>query len=334
VLAVADALGTSEEGARKRVARALEKLRCHLSRRGVRLSSAALGAGLAAAAVQTAPAGLAMAVTAASLTATTTAGTALSLSLLKVMSMTKLNIGLVSALVVAGVATPLALQQHSINRLRAENFNLLAKSRGVDQFRAENAQGVKQSADPSELDRLRTELADLHKLRAEVARLRGENKDVNRIAAENVKLRHTLAQRAGTQDETQDISPEQEEYKRQGINRMNFSKQWVISFLIYADKHEGRFPQSFSDIQDFDATAGAFEGLSASDFEITYNGKLTDLKEPNRVIVLREKEARTNPDGKWNRTYGFADGHSEIHSAEDGNFEPWEQQHLATSTPQ
>jgi prepilin-type processing-associated H-X9-DG protein len=32
--------------------------------------------------------------------------------------------------------------------------------------------------------------------------------------------------------------------------------------------------------------------------------------------------------GGWNRTYGFADGHTEIHKAEDGNFGPWEEQRI------
>jgi hypothetical protein len=33
-------------------------------------------------------------------------------------------------------------------------------------------------------------------------------------------------------------------------------------------------------------------------------------------------------DGGAHRAYGFADGHSEIHKAVDGNFQPWEQQHM------
>jgi hypothetical protein len=44
--------------------------------------------------------------------------------------------------------------------------------------------------------------------------------------------------------------------------------------------------------------------------------------------VLREKEAWTDYRGRWNRAYGFADGHSEIHFSQDGNFEAWENKHL------
>ncbi len=55
---VGAALGMNEEAARKRVDRALEKLRRFFSGRGLTLSAAALGSLLAASAVQAAPAGL------------------------------------------------------------------------------------------------------------------------------------------------------------------------------------------------------------------------------------------------------------------------------------
>src|ERR1043166_5886084 len=54
---VGQALGSSEEAARKRVSRALEKLQLLLGKRGVALSVAALGAALTTQAVNAAPAG-------------------------------------------------------------------------------------------------------------------------------------------------------------------------------------------------------------------------------------------------------------------------------------
>src|SRR5262245_58808118 len=62
---VGRALGSSEEAAKKRVARAVEKLRAFFTRRGVVLSSAGLASALAANAVQAAPPGLSISVTAA-----------------------------------------------------------------------------------------------------------------------------------------------------------------------------------------------------------------------------------------------------------------------------
>jgi len=54
-------LGTSEDGATKRVNRAVEKLRAYFAKRDVVLSAAALTAIIAANSVQAAPAGLAAA---------------------------------------------------------------------------------------------------------------------------------------------------------------------------------------------------------------------------------------------------------------------------------
>ncbi len=63
--AVGDVLGMSEEAARKRVGRALERLRRYLTGRGVTLSAATLATALAGSAVQSAPAALAGTISAA-----------------------------------------------------------------------------------------------------------------------------------------------------------------------------------------------------------------------------------------------------------------------------
>jgi hypothetical protein len=35
-----------------------------------------------------------------------------------------------------------------------------------------------------------------------------------------------------------------------------------------------------------------------------------------------------NTDGRWAKTYVFSDGGRTVHSVADGNFEPWERQHI------
>jgi prepilin-type processing-associated H-X9-DG protein len=54
----------------------------------------------------------------------------------------------------------------------------------------------------------------------------------------------------------------------------------------------------------------------------------TNLPSPAATILLREKVATYAPDGKWQKTYVFADGHVENHSEPTGNFEEWEKPHL------
>jgi hypothetical protein len=67
------ALGVSEDAARMRVNRALEKLRDLLAGRGITSAPEALGAALCAHAVQGAPAGLAASLSTAALTAAASA---------------------------------------------------------------------------------------------------------------------------------------------------------------------------------------------------------------------------------------------------------------------
>jgi len=208
---------------------------------------------------------------------------------------------------------------------------LRMQSTQLEQFRTENQQFAGGRANADELERLRNEVAELHRLRAGVARLRQERTDAAQLQAENARLKQNVANRAGAEDDKTASTPEQEQFKRQAIDRLNFATQWLLSFIIYAENHEGRLPQKFSDVDVFDVLAGSIEGLSPSDFEIVYDGKLPDIKDTSRTIILREKEARINPDGNWTKAYGFADGHSEIHRPPDGNFERFEKERIVAS---
>jgi RNA polymerase sigma factor (sigma-70 family) len=135
-LAVGTALGISEDAAQKRVSRALEKLRVVLRRRGVVLSATALTAVLATETVTAAPAGLAVGVTAASLAAAAETGT--TLTLLKLMAATKLQTGILGALVVASVLTPLAIQQQAHAKLLDQNSALQQHADRLAQLHGEN----------------------------------------------------------------------------------------------------------------------------------------------------------------------------------------------------
>jgi hypothetical protein len=97
---VATALGATEGAARKRVNRALEKVRTDLVRRGVATTGSALAAAISVRAVQVAPVGLAPSLAAASL-AGAVAGTGTLLTAFKLLVMTKLKVKVVGA-VVAG----------------------------------------------------------------------------------------------------------------------------------------------------------------------------------------------------------------------------------------
>ena len=114
---VGSAFGTSEEAAKKRVTRALEKLRKVLSQRGVESSAAVISGAISAHSIQAAPAALATSVTAVAFTKGAAAsGSTLTLikGALKVMAWTKVKtaavIGVV-VLVAAGTTTAVVKHQ-------------------------------------------------------------------------------------------------------------------------------------------------------------------------------------------------------------------------------
>ncbi len=117
-----NAIGSSEDAARKRVDRALEKLHVLLKHRGATLSVMGLAVALAAEAVTAAPADLAATVSGSALSGAVATG-GLNFTALKLMSMTKPKLVAVSALAIAGVAAPL-VQHQSLKKLGEENRSL------------------------------------------------------------------------------------------------------------------------------------------------------------------------------------------------------------------
>ena len=111
---VGEAIGSSEDAARKRVDRALDKLHVLLKHRGATLSAAGLGTALATEAVTAAPVGLAGNVAGAAL-ASAAAGTAMNLGILKSMTLAKLTLG-IAGVVLAGVLAAFLFRerQHSL----------------------------------------------------------------------------------------------------------------------------------------------------------------------------------------------------------------------------
>jgi RNA polymerase sigma factor (sigma-70 family) len=142
---VGAALGANEDAARKRVHRALEKLRERFVRQGVATTAAALGAAIAAHGVQTAPAGLAAMLAGASL-ATAASGAAGAFSGLQFLIMTKLNLALLGAVLLAGVATPWVLEHQAGAKLRAQEAALRRQREQLTQLTAENERLARQVA--------------------------------------------------------------------------------------------------------------------------------------------------------------------------------------------
>src|SRR5690349_7153327 len=155
------ALGLNENAARMRVERALEKLQSLLAKRGVTSTASGITAAITVGAIVSAPTNLAASVAAGALLAGAST-TATTLTTLKLMSMTKLKLGVISAVAVASVATPLVIQHQTQTRLRAENQSLRQR---VDDLAGENVRLSNLAAPANSSQLSKDQLSELMKLR-------------------------------------------------------------------------------------------------------------------------------------------------------------------------
>jgi RNA polymerase sigma factor (sigma-70 family) len=162
---VGEALGSSENAAQKRVSRALDQLHVILTRRGIALSVAALGAALAGEAVTAAPAGLSASV--ARLVLASAIGTSgVQFGVFRTIGIAKVTSG---AAVVVAVATLLIAQHQSLARLREENQFLGQQVAQATTLLEENQ---RRSNLVVQASNTRPQLSELLRLRNEVGRLR------------------------------------------------------------------------------------------------------------------------------------------------------------------
>src|ERR1043166_4579581 len=190
------ALGVSDDTAQKRVSRALDKLREHLSRHGITASAAALSLVLSANAVQAAPASLTATISAAALSGTTLAVTATA-AVSKTIAMTTLQKTLIAIALAASVVTPLAIQHQAQIKLRDENQSLRQQA---EQFTALAAETTRLSNLLAQTKSAQTgssgSMDELLKLRGEVGMLHQQTNELGRLLAENNRLRAAQSETA------------------------------------------------------------------------------------------------------------------------------------------
>jgi len=183
-------LQASENTARMRVERALDKLHGLLARRGVTSTAGALAAALANQAIVAAPSGLAVTITSTALSASAGAGAAT--AAFTFMSMTKLQLGIASAVAVAGVSG-LAWQQNAASELRRDLVELQTEASRSGNLRAEN---TRLAGALAEVQQLRGDDAELARLRDEAAALKREFDARARAAAEEKQRQEKIAAQA------------------------------------------------------------------------------------------------------------------------------------------
>jgi len=313
--AVGHTLGMSEDGARKRVERALEKLRSFFGRRGISVTAALLAETLNTQAVTAAPAGMAAAMAATSLAGAASAPS-INLLLLKLMAVTKFQMA--SAGLALGVAGLIVFQAHTSALLRDENRSLTAQLTQTDTRRLVGTPAA--SAEKPAGDQ--GEWRELLRLRGEAGRLR----DQMTVATREAKAA-SLARQKGPAD----TLAAQIDLQQRQVAKLNDSKLLALAFLMYADKNQGKSPSNFDQLASF--LPDEFKNqtnVSTDDFAIVYQGSVNAVTNPGDMVIISEKAAVQNPfgEGNWQKTYVFADGHSVLHVTPDGDFGAWESQHF------
>ena len=178
-------LHLTENAARMRVDRALDKLRVRLSNRGVTSTAAALAAALANQAVVAAPAGLAATVTGAALSGTAVAGGS-AWAALQLFAMSKLQVGIVGTVIVAA-GSGVVLQQQTNAQVEREIEALRQENRQIAVLQEDNLR-LKQTA--AEVATLRADDAALAQLSTEATALK------NRLQTQPRVVTGYLARRA------------------------------------------------------------------------------------------------------------------------------------------
>jgi RNA polymerase sigma factor (sigma-70 family) len=316
--AVGTALGVSDDTAQKRVARSLEKLRTALQRRGLTTTTTALSAALVSQAVQAAPTGLAAAWISASLAGATAEGGA-ALTLIKIMSMTKLQFGL-GAIVVGSLALTVATQHQTEGKMRGENLALRQQMTGLATDMDSLSNRLAQVRAPSPLtdDQFR----ELLRLRGEVGRLRQQTNLVGTLQEENRRLQ------SGVETSAKEQAVIAVKYFAHRDAVVNALKIIGTAFRIYANDNNGLYPTNFAECANELGNVTNFSGglsLDSFGFELVNAGKVNESYP--QAIAAREQVPRPSPLGGWDRVYLYGDGSVQQASSPDGNFDAWEQSH-------
>ena len=308
-------LGLNENAARMRVERALEKLRDIFTKRGV-TTVTALASVISANAVQIAPANLAATLAATSIAA---AGTG-TFTLLKIMTATKLKLG-ISALVVAGAAATLVIQHQAQVKMREEN-GLLQQQ--IAQLQTDNESLSNRLTMAGDSQKLPEEqFNELLKLRGEVGILRQQINQFKKMRDEQVQRNQEAGKLASVNKANLDDALTEGKFNADEIHGVSNVKQISLAIRIFAGDNANQCPTNFDQLaNEFGSTN--LMAFAQSEVEIL-NSQTPNLNETYpQAVQLRERTARKDMEGNWRRIYGFADGSVHVAVSLDGDFDAWE----------
>jgi len=310
---VGAAMGTSEDAARMRVNRGVEKLREFFTKRGVTLSATAIAGAVAASSVQAAPAGLAGSVTVTALAAAF-AGTTTATTIATYTTMNWINAKSIAAIVGSALiaATTTYVVQHQANEsLRTENAALREQTNRPAEMKEPQLTNERLPA------QVQVEPALPESERLELLRLRGQ---VGELRQELAALKGSAG---GQASGTAQIATEAEAKELASASETTYALRMLgWANRVYAHDHADVMPTSFDQLKPIFRLELPL-GLKLDQFEFVDYGRAVSETEPN-VALIRERTARQLPDGRWARFYLYVDGAAHQRISDDGNFDRFE----------
>jgi hypothetical protein len=230
------------------------------------------------------------------------------------MAMSKIKAGL-SIILVGGAAVIIFIQYQTRQRLLADNDSLRQQ---IGELKSENEDASAVDSKPTSSD----DFNELLRLRGEITALRAQTNQIARLQRQNQQLQDSVAAAAQARQQSAAQSEDERAY---GIVQINTSKQAVLAMILYAGDHQDQFPTNFDQAGPYLGNPGVATNINH--FEIVYHGPYSNLANPSSAVVVRSIQPWMS-NGKWAKAYGFGDGHAEVHSDPNGNFDEWEQQHV------
>jgi hypothetical protein len=221
------------------------------------------------------------------------------------------------AIAIVVVAGWVVLRQRTLRQLQVEQAQLQVQAAEARKLRAELEQVKPATQVAAESPLSAAERAELLRLRGEVSRLR---RDLTQPTNRTARAARPPRPQATTPADSPAENSETVVTREQMMAKMTSGRQWMLALILHAQDNGGQLPATLADAAKY---ANGADG--ADDLELLLTGDLNAVTLPNTAIVLREKQAWKGPRGRWNRTYAFADGHTEIASSDTEDFTAWEE---------
>ena len=171
------------------------------------------------------------------------------------------------------------------------------------------------------------QMNELLKLRGEVGMLR---KQVNEFQ-KSEQNRARMEREAAAKSEVE-FAPAKLQFEANETKSVNDIKRIGMAFYLFAGDHQNQFPTNINEVDlSYFGSTNLIE--FAQDQVELVNVNISNLKTYPQAILMRERTARQDSDGKWRRIYCLADGSVQTATSYDGNFDAWEKANTFSPPP-